>query len=279
MTTAARGVALVTGAARGIGFACAEALAQAGYRLLLCDANATALDVAAAGLRGRGRAATALAGDLGSAATLDAIATAIAADGGLAACVHAAGLSGTMADAARVLDINLAATARLLDVLLPQVNAGAGIVCIASQSGHFIAPAASEEVKRVVDDPLGAGLSARLAAAMGVAELDSASAYALSKYGVLRLVVARAPAFGERGARLVSLSPGVIETPMGAQEMAAHTEAMRGIVAATPVQRRQGRPEEIASVAAFLCSPAAAFVCGSDVLVDGGSTRQILGGA
>jgi len=93
---------------------------------------------------------------------------------------------------------------------------------------------------------------------------------------VQRLAVARAPAWGARDARLVSLSPGVIDTEMGRSELAAQTAAMESIIAATPVGKRMGRAAEIASVVAFLCSDAASFVSGVDLLVDGGSTNQLL---
>lgn len=272
------GIALVTGAARGIGNACARALAQDGHRVLMCDMRQDQLQAAADELRAQSLAVDVLAGDLGDAATLGAIADRVAAGGGLSGCVHAAGLSGTMADAALILRINLAVTARLIDTLEPLVNVGAGMVCIASQAAHLIRPAANAAVEAALDDPLADDMSARLAAAMGMDALDSATAYALSKYGVQRLVVARAMDFGKAGGRLLSLSPGVIDTDMGAQEMAAHTEAMTAIVAATPVAGRQGRPQEIAAVAAFLCSPGASFMSGSDVLVDGGSTQQLLRG-
>jgi len=114
-------------------------------------------------------------------------------------------------------------------------------------------------------------------AALGADALDGGTAYGLSKYGVQQLVIARAGDFGRRGARLVSLSPGIIETPMAAAEMEAHTEAMQAIIGMTPVGARRGRPEEVGAVAAFLCSPEASFISGSDVLVDGGSTGQLLG--
>jgi NAD(P)-dependent dehydrogenase (short-subunit alcohol dehydrogenase family) len=279
MQTNSDGTALVTGAGRGIGLACARALAQAGYPLIISDVNADNLAVAAKQLRGASAEVDTVVGDLGARETLDAVAAKIAGRGGLAACVHAAGISGTMAAGARIIEINLVVTARLLDLLLPLVNEGAGIVCIASQAGHFIAPAATDAIDAILEDPLTGDCHTRLAAATGVEEIDSDSAYSWSKYGVRRLVIARAAAFGARGARIVSLSPGIIDTSMGAQEMAAHKEAMNAIIAATPVAGRQGTPEEIASVAAFLCSPGASFVCGTDILVDGGSTQQVLRGS
>ena len=99
------------------------------------------------------------------------------------------------------------------------------------------------------------------------------AAYPLSKLGVRALVKREARAFGARGARLVSLSPGAIDTPMSQGEVFKSDVARRMIEeAAIP---RMGRPEELAAVAVFLCSPAASFVTGCDVLVDGGQMAAL----
>jgi NAD(P)-dependent dehydrogenase (short-subunit alcohol dehydrogenase family) len=271
------GCIVVTGAAGGIGAACARALGGPGLRLLLSDLGTDALTETARSLAGEGIAATPLAGDLTTAGDREALAVAVGRAGGLAGLAHAAGLSGTMADARRILDVNLVATARLLERLLPLARRGAAAVCLASQAGHFVGRGMTPETRVAIDDPLAPDFFERLEAAAGPVATGASGAYGLSKWGVQRLVVAQAPAWGRRGARLVSVSPGPVDTGMGQSELAANTDAMNTIMEKTPVGRRMGRPEELAAVIAFLCSDAASFVSGVDWLVDGGSTNQVAG--
>jgi len=267
----------VTGAARGIGAATARALAASGQALLLCDLTDDALRETVGALRDAGTPLATCAGDLANVADRNALAAAVERAGGLRGLAHVAGLSGTMADARRILDVNLVATARLLEALLPHVLEGAAAVCVASQAGHFLGRGMTPEIRAVIDDPLASDFCERLESVAGPVATTPAGAYGLSKWGVQRLVVREAPAWGARGARLVSVSPGIVDTGMGRSELAAHTDAMNTIMAKTPVAGRMGRPEELAAVIAFLCSDAASFVSGVDWLVDGGSTNQVAG--
>jgi NAD(P)-dependent dehydrogenase (short-subunit alcohol dehydrogenase family) len=244
---------------------------------LLCDVNAAGLGDTVRALDAEGVASVAIAGDLTATGDREALAAAVEGAGGLAGLAHVAGISGTMADARRILAVNLVATAQLLDRLLPLAREGAASVCVASQAGHLVGRGMTPETRAAIDEPLAPDFLARLEAAAGPVATAPAGAYALSKWGVQRLVIARAPAWGRRGARLVSLSPGIVDTGMGREELAAHGDAMRSILAKTPVGQRMGRPEELAAVIAFLCSDAASFVSGVDWLVDGGSTNQVLG--
>lgn len=273
-----RGATVVTGATGGMGRASALALAARGTRMLLCDLDETALARLGDELRAAGADAEAHPGDVTDPALHERLVAATRDAGGLATLVHTAGLSPTMADAERIFRVNLEATAALVDALQPLAREDAVAVLVASQSGILAAGAATPAIDALLDEAGGDDWYPRLLAEAGEALAgQSGGAYALSKRGVQRLAVSRAPAWGERGARILSLSPGIIDTGMGRQEY-EQQPAMKMIVEKTPAGRRMGRPEEIAAVVAFLCSPEASFMTGVDVLVDGGSTYQMLGG-
>jgi NAD(P)-dependent dehydrogenase (short-subunit alcohol dehydrogenase family) len=177
-----------------------------------------------------------------------------------------------MAPGPRIYDVNLRGTAHVLDAFLEFAGPGSAAVCFASTAGHMMDVS---QYAPALDEPLAAEFSDRLHAIGGDAVDDPAMAYVLSKAGVMRLVRKRAAAWGKRGARLVSISPGIIDTPMGRQEYESQP-AMADMVATTPLQR-QASAEEVARVAQFLCSDGASFVSATDVLVDGGYIGSNLG--
>jgi NAD(P)-dependent dehydrogenase (short-subunit alcohol dehydrogenase family) len=262
---------VITGGGGDMGVACAARLGARGHRLCLAEFAADRLERAMSGLRAKGYDVTGLRCDIADPQAIQALAKQTSELGDLAALVHTAGLSPTMGEGRRIVTVNLVGTALLVEAFRPLARSGTAAVLVASQAGHFMRNARTDALDALVDDPLRPDLLDALG------ELDSVylqiGAYGVSKYGVIRMAVREAPAWGARGARIVSLSPGIIDTGMGRQEYAAQP-MMKVMVERTPLGR-QGRAEEIASAADFLCSADASFVTGTDLLVDGGSTEQM----
>lgn len=194
--------------------------------------------------------------------------------------VHTAGVSPEMADARTVLEVDLVGSVRITDALFPLVEPGSSAILIGSIAGYSEVQPAAE---KLLDDPLADGLVAAVEQALGQ-PLDSAMAYVLAKRGVMRLVERLAAPWGAKGGRIVAISPGLIDTPMGRLELERQS-IVPIMVEVTPVKRPDqplpGRPEDIAATVAFLESDAAAFISGCDIRVDGGligAGKQMLGG-
>jgi NAD(P)-dependent dehydrogenase (short-subunit alcohol dehydrogenase family) len=261
-------ILVITGGAGGMGLACGRALADRG-RLLLVDLREDLLDLARKALGAQGAVVETLRCDVTSPADIAAVADRVHELGRLRCLVHTAGVSPEMADAAKVLDVDLAGSVRITDALFPLVNPGSSAILIGSIAGYSDVPAAAEPL---LDDPLADGFLAAVEQALGQ-PLDSATAYVLAKRGVTRLAERLATPWGKRGGRTVAISPGLIDTPMGRLELDRQS-IIPVMIEVTPVKRPDrplpGRPEDIAATVAFLESDAAAFISGCDIRVDGG---------
>ncbi|MEE4453283.1 SDR family NAD(P)-dependent oxidoreductase [Novosphingobium resinovorum] len=254
------GTVVITGAAGGMGRPAAQRFAAQGRPLLLCDLDAGRLEALAEELRPAAGTVDILAADIAAGDFPARIVAAL--DGApISALVHTAGLSPTMSDGARIFSVNYDATERLVAGLLPHFAEGACAVLISSVSAYMLGdPALLEAIRAFVTTGERGGIAGYMD--------HPGMAYAISKRAVIGIVERDAPLFGERGLRIASIAPGFIATPMGNAEAEAN-EQLRGLIGMVP-QQRMGQGDEISSVAEFLCSPAASYVSGVDIRVDGG---------
>jgi NAD(P)-dependent dehydrogenase (short-subunit alcohol dehydrogenase family) len=270
-------VGIVTGAGRGMGLASARRLVHMVDRLLLVDLNEAAATAAADDLSASGPAATVepVALDVTDGEALAQLAARVGELGTLRAVAHAAGISPTMADWRRIFAVDLVGTALLAEALRPLATTGTAMVCFASMAPLLGITEPDAPADAALDAPLAPDLLDRVHDALGPTVEDSGMAYAWAKRGVQRFVQQEAVRLGPVGARICSISPGIIDTPQGQQE-AASQPFMDVLVQKTPLGR-VGRPEELAAVVAFLLSDEASFLTGVDVLVDGGVCAALRG--
>ena len=253
-------VTVVTGAASGMGKRCVETLRGSVDAVVAVDLVAPDVD-----------GAIGIGCDISDPVAVADLADRVRQIGPFRGLAHAAGVSPTMADVRRILEVDLVGTALLLAAFEPLVEPGSAAVCFSSSSAYQIAMLGIDvELQALVSEPLASGFldaaSERLA--------DSGLAYAWAKRGVITTAARAAVAWGGRGGRVNSLSPGLIDTPMGRQE-AEQQPVMQIMLDKTPLQRL-GQPEEVAAVVAFLLSEAASFISGIDLLVDGGMLQGLL---
>jgi NAD(P)-dependent dehydrogenase (short-subunit alcohol dehydrogenase family) len=270
MTAVGPSVGIATGAARGMGRACAERMTDIVDRLLLVDLDEAGLAEAARELSEKSPDVVVepFVLDITDRAGLARLGDRVTELGDLRAVVHAAGISPTMADWRHIFTVDLVGTAMLADTLRPLASRGTAMVCFASMAATLGVQNPDPRALALLDAPLADGFLDGLRASLGEVIEDSGIAYSWAKYGVRRLVQAEALRLGPVGARICSVSPGIIDTPMGQQEMDTH-EYMHALVQQTPLDR-MGQSNEVAAVVSFLLSNEASFVNGIDVVVDGG---------
>ena len=263
-------VLVITGIG-GMGVACARRLGP-GRQLVIADFDGEKLEREAAALERDGYSVVAHQVDVTDPASVAELANSAAALGALRTLVHTAGVSPTMASAARVLEVDMLGTDHVLAGFLPLAGQGTVAVCIASMAG-YISGLSSEQQHALATAP-----TDELLTILGpLDDLDFGASYCIAKrVNQLRVEQAAAP-WGARGARVVSISPGIISTPMGRQEIEEGSrEAMQQQLDMSAVPRI-GTAEDIAAAVEWLASPAASFVTGCDLRVDGGVTAAILG--
>jgi NAD(P)-dependent dehydrogenase (short-subunit alcohol dehydrogenase family) len=266
-----REVSVVIGAG-GIGSACVARLSRLGGIVVVADASIERAEQAVALVGGAFDAVHTTPTDVTchrSVADLVALASAL---GPVKRLVHAAGVSPEQAGIDDVVAIDLVGTARVVELFADVMSSGGAGVVVASLAGHLFASQLSPADERLLacaplDELAGLPVFRSLA--------SSAVAYGFAKRGNHVRVRAAANAWGSRGARLNSISPGVVDTEAGRAELHGPAgAAIRAVVDRSPIDR-PARPAEVAAVAEFLLSESASFVTGTDLVVDGGALAMI----
>jgi NAD(P)-dependent dehydrogenase (short-subunit alcohol dehydrogenase family) len=186
--------------------------------------------------------------------------------------IHAAGVSPSQASPATILNVDLYGTAVVLEEFGKVIGRGGAGVVIASQSGHRLGALTEEQNEALATTPADELLSLPFLQPDKVK--DSLHAYQLAKRGNSLRVMAEAVRWGKRGARVNTISPGIIITPLAHDELTGpRGEGYRRMIDLCPVGRA-GTPDECGSVGALLMGSDGAFITGSDFLMDGGVTAS-----
>jgi NAD(P)-dependent dehydrogenase (short-subunit alcohol dehydrogenase family) len=241
-----------------------------GKQVVLADVRPENADLAAETLSNAGYEVSVATVDTSSRKAVQALVEHATNLGDITGLIHAAGVSPSQASPETILRVDLYGTALLLeqfgDVIAP---GGAGVV-IASQSGHRLPPLTAEQNKALAMTPADELLALPFLQADQVP--DSLHAYQIAKRGNSLRVMAEAVRWGKRDARINTISPGIVITPLARDELTGpRGEGYRRMIESSPMGRA-GTPDEVGNVGALLMGPDGGFITGSDILMDGGVT-------
>jgi NAD(P)-dependent dehydrogenase (short-subunit alcohol dehydrogenase family) len=242
----------------------------AGKQVLLADLREENAAAAAKTLGEAGFEVTAATVDVSSRDSVRALVATATALGPIMGVIHAAGVSPSQASPETILRVDLYGTALVLEEFGKVIAQGGSCVVIASQSGHRLPALAPEQDKALATTPADGLLALPMLQPDQVK--DPLHAYQLSKRGNSLRVMAEAVRWGKRGARVNTISPGIIITPLAKDELSGpRGDGYRRMLSLSPAGRA-GTPDEVGNVAALLMGPDGAFITGSDFLMDGGVT-------
>ena len=243
---------------------------SAGKHVLLADLRQENADVAAKTLSDAGFNVSTAIVDVSSRESVHALVAAATATGAVSGLIHAAGVSPSQASPETILKVDLYGTALVLEEFGNVIAPGGAGVVIASQSGHRLPPLSTEQNKMLATTPVEELLGLPMLQADQIK--DSLHAYQISKRGNSLRVMAEAVRWGKRGARINTISPGIIITPLANDELKGpRGPGYRRMLEISAVGRA-GTPDEVGTVGALLMGRDGAFITGSDFLMDGGVT-------
>lgn len=259
-------VTVVVGAG-SIGQAIARRV-SAGKHVVLADLRQENADAAAKVLLDAGFEVTTTVVDVSSRESVTALVKLATDMGEVTGMINAAGVSPSQAPVATILRVDLYGTALLLELFGEVIASGGSAIVIASQSGHRLPALTPEQNSALATTPV----DNLLALPMLQSVTDPLNAYQISKRGNSLRVMAEAVRWGKRGARVNTISPGIIFTPLARDELnGPRGEGYRRMIELSAAGRG-GTPDEVGAVAALLMGPEGTFITGSDFLMDGGVT-------
>jgi NAD(P)-dependent dehydrogenase (short-subunit alcohol dehydrogenase family) len=259
----------------GIGLAIARRQG-AGKTVLLADINESAHTTPARARPTTGYTVSTQLVDVSSPESVRSLADAAAARGNVMQVVHTAGLSPNMAPPDKILAVDLLGTALVLNEFGRVVAPGGAGIVISSMAGHMPPPLGQELDEALARTPVDELLN--LPALQPDAVPNSGLAYALAKRGNHLRVQSESLRWGDRGARINSISPGIILTPLAQHEMDSPVGDVYRTMIKASVAKRVGTSDEVAAAAAYLLGPEAGFITGSDLLIDGGVIAALRAG-
>jgi NAD(P)-dependent dehydrogenase (short-subunit alcohol dehydrogenase family) len=208
--------------------------------------------------------------DVSSRSSVEALVENATATGQISGLIHAAGVSPTQASPATILRVDLYGTALVLEQFGNVIARGGAGVVIASQSGHRLPALSVEQNTALAMTPTEELLDLPMLHPDQVK--DPLHAYQISKRGNSLRVMAEAVRWGKRGARVNTISPGIIITPLANDELRGPRGAGYRRMIEVSAAGRAGTPDEVGTVGALLMGADGAFITGSDFLMDGGVT-------
>ena len=243
---------------------------SAGKHVLLADIRQENAEAAAKTLNDAGFHVSTATVDVGSRVSVHALAEKAAQFGDVTGLIHAAGVSPSQASPETILKVDLYGTALVLEEFGNVIARGGAGVVIASQSGHRLPPLSTEQNAALATTPVEELLTLPWLKPDQIK--DSLHAYQISKRGNSLRVMAEAVRWGKRGARVNTISPGIIITPLANDELKGPRGPGYRRMLEISAAGRAGTPDEVGTVGALLMGPDGAFITGSDFLMDGGVT-------
>jgi NAD(P)-dependent dehydrogenase (short-subunit alcohol dehydrogenase family) len=241
-----------------------------GKHVLLADLRQENLDAAAKVLSDAGFEVSAAIVDVSSRKSVHALVETATAMGDITGVIHAAGVSPSQASPDTILKVDLYGTALVLEEFGNFIAHGGAGVVISSQSGHRLPALTPEQNKALATTPADELLALPMLQPDQIT--DPLRAYQISKRGNSLRVMAEAVRWGKRGARVNTISPGIIFTPLARDELnGPRGEGYRRMIELSAAGRG-GTPDEVGAVGALLMGPDGTFITGSDFLMDGGVT-------